>query len=100
MVHAGMSKEEIGNSSLPFITAIMSTMGKRFCENLGVPYKSKKELEQEEEDFDEEEYPVPAASVEKRKPKTKSKDSNKIYSASSKQDVIEFFGGMATFEDS
>ena len=94
-----MSKEEIGNSSLPFINAIMSTMGKRFCENLGIPYKSKKEIEQEEEDA-EEEYPVPVASVDKRRSKTKTKDSDKTYSASNKQDVIEFFGGMATFEDS
>ena len=47
MVHAGMTKEEIGNSSIPFIFAIMSTMGKRLCEKLGVPYKTKEEREEE-----------------------------------------------------
>ena len=63
MVHGNMTKEEIGNSSLPFIFAIMSTMGRRLCEKLGVPYKSKKEQQQNEDEVD---YPVPEASRARR----------------------------------
>lgn len=101
MCHAGMSREEIGNSSIPFIFAIMSTMGKRLCEKLGVPYKTKKECEDEEEE-DEEQYPIPEASVRNKKKKIPDKASSdkKVYRADSKQDILDFFGGMATFEDS
>lgn len=101
MVHAGMTKEEIGNSSIPFIFAIMSTMGKRLCEKLGVPYKTKEEREEEKKQ-EEEDYPVPEASRRARKNRNTDKTSSdkKTYRADSKQDILDFFGGMATFEDS
>lgn len=103
MCHAGMSREEIGNSSIPFIFAIMSTMGKRLCEKLGVPYNKKSD--QQEEEPVEEEYPIPQASkaeLQRRKAQSRKKESSskKTYNASSKQDILDFFGGMASVEDS
>ena len=98
MVHGNMTKEEIGNSALPFIFAIMSTMGRRLCEKLGVPYKSKKEQQQNEDEVD---YPVPEASRARRNntKKNPASDNRKVYSAGSKQDIIDFFGGLAKIED-
>lgn len=97
MVHGNMTKEEIGNSSLPFIFAIMSTMGRRLCEKLGVPYESKTEQPQDEDEVD---YPVPEAS-RKRRNDTKKRPApdRKTYSAGNKQDIIDFFGGLAKIED-
>lgn len=98
MFHFGMTKEEIGNSSMPFIFAILSTLGKRFCENLGVPYKKKGDEEESEDDkTSNEEYPQ----LYTMQPDKTNKNSSKgKYKASSKQDIMDFFGGMASFEDS
>lgn len=99
MFHFGMTKEEIGNSSMPFIFAILSTLGKRFCENLGVPYKKKDDEEEseDEEELSNEEYPK----LYTMQPDKNNKNSSKgKYKASSKQDIMDFFGGMASFEDS
>ena len=97
MVHGNMTKEEIENSSLPFIYAIMSKMGRRLCEKLGVPYNPDKDDKQEE---DNEDYPVPEASRTRgKKYSSKSSKDRKTYSAGSKQDIIDFFGGLATIED-
>ncbi len=54
-----LTKEDIRNSSLAFLTAIIQTFGKRMCERLGVPYKEEtEETKQNAIDKDENAYPL------------------------------------------
>ena len=103
MFHYHMSKQEICDCSLPFIFSLVEKARRRLCESLGVQYNDD-EVSEDEAPFDEA-YPIEG------NPKIRRTDNSTIvdkqaksstknrYMASSKSDVIDFFGGFAAIED-
>lgn len=100
MFHYGMTREQIGKCSLPFVFAITENLGKRLCENLGVPYKEVENNVENVEKPNQEIYPlnneINKEYYKKNKPNN---NSNKKYYASSKSDIINFFSGLADIEE-
>lgn len=98
MFHYGMTREQIGKCSLPFIFAIMGELGKRLCEQLGVPCK---DVEKEVENVEKEEsYPLNNSINKEHYQKIRKEEDNKRkYYASSKSDIINFFSGIADIEE-
>lgn len=89
---------------------MLNTLRRRRCEALGVPYDDNEyeDVETETEDiqnsFGDNSYPIPGnPKIPKRDNSTivqKQVESSKNhYSASQKDDVIDFFSGFATIED-
>lgn len=108
MFHYGMTREQVGDCSLPFIFAITEQLGKRLCEHLGVPYNNdddKNEIEDgnSSENIDIEEYPlkneINKEYYKKYKEDNGNKQPQKKYIASSKSDIINFFSGISDFEN-
>lgn len=113
MFHYGMTKEQVGKCSLPFIYAILNEeLARRICESLGYSYDKLKEESNEDEESvtkelnkktNNEPYPL---NNELNKQHYKNNQTKKdvsslgktTYDASSKDDIISFFSGMATFE--
>lgn len=56
MYYTGMSKEEIRNSSLPFLYGLYKVYVKRACENLGVSPDKDNNQENENEKTDNDDY--------------------------------------------
>lgn len=106
MFHYGMTREQVGKCSLPFVFAIMGELGKRLCEQLGIPCKDvEKEVENVENvsNVSEEIYPL-NNDINKEHYKnynSKKSDQNikRKYYASSKSDIINFFSGLADIEE-
>ena len=105
MFHFGMKKQEIMDSSLPFIHALFDTFVDRNCERLGVPKPDSEEANQVESYDSTEKYPIKnAPKLHKNRDRsakvTKLTDKNRMnFSAGPKQDIIAFFGNIATIED-
>lgn len=72
--------------------------GPQALRKVGRSIQIKKEQQQNEDEVD---YPVPEASRARRNntKKNPASDNRKVYSAGSKQDIIDFFGGLAKIED-
>ncbi len=107
MFHYGMTREQINKSSLPFIFAILNELPKRLCENIGMPYP-----EEDEEDEEYEEMINTSGNTSKQHPlnntvnkeiygkrKSKNKKEENVYYANTKQDFLDFFGGVAMIQD-
>lgn len=106
MFHFGMRKQEILDSSLPFIRSLFDTFVDRNCERLGVPKPDSEEASQIENKDSTENYPIKnapklhhsrnnSAKVTKLPPS----ESRNNFSAADKQDIIAFFGDIASIED-
>lgn len=81
MYYGKMSKEDILNSSRPFLYAVYKQYGKRACENLGVSPDNEKE-----EQVDEEEYP---SMFKKLTPKERE---NGLKEFENSEDFMKIFG--------
>lgn len=100
MFHYGMTREQIGKCSLPFIFAIIGELGKRLCEQLGVPYKEVEKDVEKVESKKEESYPLNNDINKEHYQKIRKEEDNKRkYYASSKSDIINFFSGIADIEE-
>lgn len=103
MFHYGMTREQIGKCSLPFVFAIMGELGKRLCEQLGVPCKDvEKDVKNVENvsNVSEEIYPLNnSINKEHYQKNRKEEDNKRKYYASSKRDIINFFSGIADIEE-
>lgn len=97
-----MTREQIGKCSLPFVFAIMGELGKRLCEQLGVPYKDVDNNVEIVENDKEEIYPL-NNDINKEhynnNPKKVEQNIKRKYYASSKSDIINFFSGLADIEE-
>ena len=58
MYYGHMSKDEIMNSSMPFLIGIYKQYAKRACENLGVPLDGQEEEEVPTNQLRESDYPT------------------------------------------
>lgn len=103
MFHYGMTREQIGKCSLPFIFAIMGELGKRLCEQLGVPFKDVDNNVEIVENDKEEIYPlnndINKEHYNNNNPKKVEQNIKRKYYASSKSDIINFFSGLADIEE-